>query len=554
MGKTVAVITPMVDVTQYHLDLTLRLKGSNRELTLATLHELLQGGFRYDRLPAIPSKRDMMPAAGFYLTGLLREQGYQTVTTYQCSDTELRRLADANPFAICLSTTMILSTESLKQLVLDIRRHMPGIPLIAGGVFVWKSYQFFDSHRDQPALTDDINPLLFNIPGTDIPVDIFVAAPHGREPLLRILEELGKGQKPDFSHIPNLALPQTDGTYQFTERQTEHVNYDQDFTRWDLLDDLPEQIPIRTSVGCPFRCRYCDFFQLYPQIFIRSKESLMTELSMIRQRIGNRPFILHPTDDNVFISSRRVREVTEAFMESGIKQWIGFMRASSVNESNIENIKRSGLLISLLGIESGDRGQLQRMNKSQDLESARRGIEILDQNGITALMTFIVGFPGETRETINQTASFLNNLNIGLASSNYLLFPLIISPFSDLARNEFRDQWKITGYVDQWSHYTMNSDETPGYGYELFKQVTRVPYHYTEERTYYNRQLFTDDQRIRLFHLRQQLTIAFMEEADWEKILDLFVQMSVIMGFSSPDIPSGFRNEVIFNKMHPIPA
>jgi len=549
MGKTVAVIAPMVDVTQYHLDLTLRLKGSNRELTLATLYELMQGGFRYDLLPAIPSKRDMMPAAGFYLTGLLREQGYQTVTTYQCSDTELRRLAEASPFAICLSTTMILSTESLKQLVLEIRRHMPGIPLIAGGVFVWKSYQFYVSHQDQLAQRDDINPLLFNIPGTDIPADIFVAAPHGREPLLRILDELLKGKRPEFSHIPNLALPQTDGTYHFTERKTEHVDYDRDFTRWDLLDDLPEQIPVRTSVGCPFRCRYCDFYQLYPQIFIRSKESLMTELSMILQRIGSRPFILHPTDDNVFIHSRRVREVTEAFMESGIKQWIGFMRASSVNESNIEDIKRSGLLISLLGIESGDRGQLRRMNKSQDLQAARRGIELLDQNGITALMTFIVGFPGETRETIHQTAAFLDNLNIGLASSSYLLFPLIISPFSDLARKEFRDQWKITGYVDQWSHFTMNSGETHGYGYQLFKQVTRIPYHYTEERTYYNRQLFTDDQRLQLFHLRQQLTIAFMEEAGWEKIIDLINQMSKVMGLSPQDIPSGFRNEVIFSKM-----
>ncbi|MBP6977482.1 MAG: radical SAM protein [Bacteroidales bacterium] len=546
MGKTVAVIAPMVDVTQYHLNLILRLKGSNRELTLSTLYELMQNGFRYDRLPAIPSKRDMMPAAGFYLTGLLREQGYQTVTTYQCSDAELRRLAAADPLAICLSTTMILSTESLKQLVLEIRRHMPGIPLIAGGVFVWKSYQFFASQREQLSQMDDVNPLLFNVSGTDIPADIYVAAPHGREPLLQILDVLSLGKKTGFFHIPNLALPQSDGTYHFTERKTEQVDYDHDFTRWDLLDDLPEQIPVRTSVGCPFRCRYCDFYQLYPQIFIRSKESLMAELSMIRQRIGNRPFILHPTDDNVFINSRRVKEVTAAFMESGIKQWIGFMRASSVNESNIEDIKRSGLLISLLGIESGDKGQLARMNKSQDMEAVRRGIEILDQNGITALMTFIVGFPGETPETLHQTARFLNDLDIGLASSSYLLFPLIISPFSDLARNEFREQWKIRGYGDRWSHYTMNSTEATNYGYALFKQVTRVPYHYTEERTYQNRVLFDDHQRRRLFHLRQQLTLAFLEQASWKNIHSVLDEMAQVMKMSPMNIPERFQEEVVF--------
>lgn len=548
MAKTVAVIAPMVDVTQYHLDLALRLKSTNRELTLATLQELMQNGFNYERLPAIPSKRDMMPAAGFYLTGLLREQGYQTVTTYQCSDTELKRLADADPFAICLSTTMILSTDSLKQIVLDIRRHMPDIPLIAGGIFVWKSYQFLAFHQDQPDNTGDSNPLLFSIPATDIPADVFVVSPHGRKPLLEILTVLSQGKKSDLTHIPNLALPQPDGTCHFTNRSDELVNYDRDFTRWDLLDDLPEQVPVRTSVGCPFRCRYCDFYQLYPQIFIRSKESLMAELSMIRQRAGGKPFILHPTDDNVFINARRVHEVTEAFIESGIKQWIGFMRASSVNAENIETIRRSGLLISLLGIESGDKGQLRRMNKSQNLETARRGIEILDRNGITALMTFIVGYPGETSETINQTAQFLNDLDIGLASSSYLLFPLIISPFSDLARREFRDQWHIKGYVDRWSHYTMNSDETTDYGYELFKQVTRVPYHYTEERTHQNRVLFDDDQRRQLFRLRQQLTIAFLEQASWKNIQGILTEMARVMRLVAQDIPDEFQHEVQFDR------
>lgn len=547
MGRTVAVIAPMVDVTQYHLDLALRLKGSNRELTLATLHELAQNGFRSDLLPAVPSKRDMLPAAGYYLTGLLREKGYHTVTTHHLTPESLQMIAAASPFAVCLSTTMILGTGSLKQIITEIRRHLPDVPVIVGGVFVWKSYQFYAFYQ-QEIPVDNTNPLLFSTPSREIPADVYVVASHGRDPLLSVLLELERGSKSDFTHIPNLALPQPDGTYFFTSRQTEEINYDQDFTRWDLLDELPEQIPVRTSIGCPFRCRYCDFYQLYPQIFIRSKESLIAELGMIRQRLGEKQAIIHATDDNVFIHHRHVKEVTAAFTEAGIRQWIGFMRASAINEANIQDIQRSGLLMSLIGMESGDKGQLKRMNKALNLEAAKHGIELLDQHGITVLMTFIVGFPGETHETIAETGRFLNGLDIGLASSSYLLFPLIISPFSDLARPEFREKWEIKGYIDHWSHYTMHSQETVHYGYELFKQVTHLPYHYTEERTFQNRVLFNDSQRGRLFHLRQQLTLAFLEQEHWDTVRRILREVARVIGFDPIDIPEQFRNDVWFDR------
>lgn len=546
MGRTVAVIAPMVDVTEYHLDLALRLKGSNRELTLATLHELLKNGFRSDLLPAVPSKRDMLPAAGYYLTGLLREQGYSTITTHHFTPESLQMIAAAGPFAVCLSTTMILSTGSLQLIVSEIRRHLPDVPVIVGGVFVWKSYQFYAFYQ-QKIPVENNNQLLFSLPSTGVPADIYVVAPHGRDPLLSVLLELERGSRSDFMHIPNLALPQPDGSYFFTSRQTEEVNYDQDFTRWDLLDELPEQIPVRTSIGCPFRCHYCDFYQLYPRIFIRSKESLMRELQMIRQRLGDKQAIIHATDDNVFIHPRRVKEVTAAFTEAGIRQWIGFMRASAINESNILDIQHSGLLMSLIGMESGDEGQLKRMNKSLNLERAKRGIELLDQHGITALMTFIIGFPGETSKTIEETGKFLNGLNISLASSSYLLFPLMISPFSDLAKPEFRKKWRIKGYIDDWSHYTMNSSETVAYSFQLFKQVTHLSYHYTEERTFQNRVLFSDAQRRNMFHLRQQLTIGFLERVPCKKIYAILQEMNKLMGFPDVQVPETFKNEVTFN-------
>jgi radical SAM superfamily enzyme YgiQ (UPF0313 family) len=498
---------------QYHLDLVLKHKASGRELTLATLQELVQTGFNTNTLQPGHHREESIPAAGFYLSGILRANGYDTFLSDKYDYNTLELIAQNDPIAVCLSTTMVLSTNSLRRLVQQIRKHLPKTCIIVGGVFVWKSYQAFQASEGNLEHTD----LLFHPDSLDIDADVYVAAPHGRVSLLEVLLKIDSSAPQELDDIPNLALRSGTG-FCFTKRQTEHVDYNEDITRWDLLDQLPGQIPVRTSVGCPFRCRYCDFYQLYPNIFLRSKESLVYELMLINAKLAGRPAIIHATDDNVFINTKHINVVTSAIIESGIQRWIGFMRASSINESNIKQIRNSGLLMSIIGVESGDPGQLERMNKAQKLPGVKRGIELLDKHGITVMMTFIVGYPGETTETISNTASFINSLDIGLASSSYQLYPLVISPFSDLATKKYRDQWKIQGDMDQWSHYTMDSNQARQAGYDLFRQVTNVPYHYSQERTFYNREAFTDEQRQKLFLLRHLLTQKYLEHASDSEI------------------------------------
>src|SRR2546425_2005629 len=43
-----------------------------------------------------------------------------------------------------------------------------------------------------------------------------------------------------------------------TPQSLEHVDPNAEYTRWDLLDTVPPIVPIRTSVGCPCRCRFYD--------------------------------------------------------------------------------------------------------------------------------------------------------------------------------------------------------------------------------------------------------------------------------------------------------
>jgi p-methyltransferase len=546
MTRTIAIIAPMFDEKQYQMDFNLRLKKDNRELTLAVLYELAKNEYQPQMVAKQEySRAETIPAAGYYLTGLLRANGYHTILGSKCDNEFLSRISAADPIAICISSTMIIDNEFLKNIVKQIRQFLPEAFIIVGGVFVYKSfYTLLEMQNTDIDVSHNASWMLFNSGDSEIDVDIFVVAPNGTQSFLMVLKELERGQKAQFEHIPNLAIADNKRGFTFTPRQNEVIDYNKDFTRWDLVDKLPMWIPIRTSIGCPYRCRFCNFFRLFPKIFLRSKESLLLELQTLRKQSGGRSKIIHVTDDNVFINEKRVEDVCEAFIEAKIS-WVGFMRASTINPVNIDLVKRSGLIGSLVGVESGDAAQLKRMNKNQTLEETKQGIELLDHSGITVLMTFVVGFPGETTATIENTVNFINSLSIGSSSSNYQLYPLSIFPLSDLAKPDFRKKWKLTGYMGSWSHYTMNSREASEYGYNLFKQIPYVPYNYSEESNFFNSRLFTYTQRQTLFHLRQRLTVQLIERSSWERIAATLVDISQTMGFSQRYVNEKFRHELV---------
>jgi len=115
MAKTIAIVAPMFDEKQYHMDFSLKLKQDNRELDLGVLYELAKNEYQPQLLGRQEnSHAETIPSAGYYLTGLLRANGYDTILGSKCDNEFLSRLSSADPFAICISSTMIVDYEFLK--------------------------------------------------------------------------------------------------------------------------------------------------------------------------------------------------------------------------------------------------------------------------------------------------------------------------------------------------------------------------------------------------------------------------------------------------------
>jgi p-methyltransferase len=545
LKRIIGIIVPLIDSRQFHSDFNLKLRLNNRELTLAAFYEFAQKGYIAEQVSLGIGHEEDIPAAGYYLEGLLHQYGYDTILTNKYDAETLKTIAGQDPFAVLVSTTMVVTTDSLRELLSAIRSAMPGTVIIAGGVYVWKNYLLYQKYLKSVPSLPLPSWMLFHPDNADINADILVVAPHGRSSLLNVLVELDKGSRISFERIPNLSLPTKTG-FSFTNREEEPVDYNTDYTRWDLINEISGKIPLRTSIGCHYRCRFCDFNRLFPHTFVRSVKSLKEELKLIKERLGQAPSIIHISDDNVFLTKKRLEDVCNSISDSGLKKWIAFMRAGEYSDFELDLMNCSGLMMGIMGIESGDQGQLERMNKHQIIGNMKRGIEQLDAYGISTVLTFVVGFPGENAQTLKNTANFLNSLSLTTLSSSYQLYPLLIQPLSELADASSRTKWNIEGSMEKWSHYTMSSEDSLKACYYLFKEITNVPYHYFEERTLFNREKFNLRTRKSLYQLRQQLTIKLIENATWDQIEPILKDLAQQMKVPVDKIDESVRDQILY--------
>lgn len=549
MKPMIGVLAPVAGDSQYNQGFKLRMKSSGHELTLRNLSTLFNTAFD----PLALGERSVydntaLPASAYYLSGLLRANEYETWVSNGTDPDALEEMAKRNPLAVCVSTSMVLNVTDLKRVVARVRAAMPGVTIIVGGPLIWKLFTWTsllggappDAVQADVAGPNDSDWTLFDADRTDLDIDVMVISQHGSKPLLGVLAELEKGSRCSLTTIPNIAVRQSSGHLALNHRADEAIDWNTDFTRWDLVEEMPTWIPIRTSIGCPYRCEFCDFCRMMPKPFLRSATSLAEELATIKER--NRRSIVHVTDEIVFAGRKRLREVCQTFIDSrAVMYWGGFMRAAPFIKQEIDLIKKSRFRWGMMGVESGDQGQLDRMNKRQKVTATKECIEALDHAGVSLLMTMLVGFPGENEKTIENTIEFLSNLDV--ARSAYELFPLWVFPMSGLARPEQRQRFQLTGLGRDWRHRTMDRAGAERACEHIFRSVRAVPYNYADESVLFNSK-WPRATRRRLYELRRRLTTELMDGRSTADLAGSAGELAELMGFPGVLPPETWLGEL----------
>jgi anaerobic magnesium-protoporphyrin IX monomethyl ester cyclase len=114
--------------------------------------------------------------------------------------------------------------------------------------------------------------------------------------------------------------------------------------------------------------------------------------------------------DSLFtMPRRRLMEFCTTLIEHRLPvKWTCYARADDLaDEATAALMKSAGAHQVQIGLESGDQGQLDNMDKACTVESNARAIDNCRKYGITSVVSLIVGFPGETAETLERTLEFL---------------------------------------------------------------------------------------------------------------------------------------------------
>ncbi len=207
------------------------------------------------------------------------------------------------------------------------------------------------------------------------------------------------GVERDFPNIDDIPLPD----YSLVDMAR--------FSGVSPLGAVPSMV-LFGSRGCPGRCIFCNtpvLWGTHPRY--RNPKSIVDQIAMLHSEYGINE--LYIQDDTFNANWPWAKEIMERIIARGLHKVMVFRapcRSNKVllHEDFLKLAAKAGFWNIFLGIESGSQKMLDRMRKHTTVEEYKRAIPLIQSYGIHVQASFIVGLPGETRETIAETQRLID--------------------------------------------------------------------------------------------------------------------------------------------------
>ncbi|MFC1889788.1 B12-binding domain-containing radical SAM protein [Thermodesulfobacteriota bacterium] len=173
---------------------------------------------------------------------------------------------------------------------------------------------------------------------------------------------------------------------------------------------------IMTSRGCPYHCRFC--YSHNHRYRTRSPESVVEELIAVR---NNGIRFIRFIDDTFTLDRDRAMKIFDRIIEENVPVKLGMKsRADMVDTELLKKARRAGVIQVYYGMESGVQYMLDAMGKGTTVDDIVNACTWTRQAGIRCHASWVVGYPGETPETIAQTTMLIRKLKPTTVTMNVL--------------------------------------------------------------------------------------------------------------------------------------
>ncbi len=320
----------------------------------------------------------------------------------------------------------------------DLKRRLPESVIVLGG----------------PQASSVDVPTLESCPSVDL-----VVRGEAEETFPKLLQALAGNRNPQ--HIAGVSY-----------RDGRRVARNRDAPVIEDLDSLPfpafdlhpavqtrTHLPLEFGRGCPYACTFCSTSAFFRRRFrFRSPTSLVAQMRSARERFNIHTFdLLH---DSMTVNRNAVVEFCQEILKSGQSfSWGCSARTDQIDDDLIRLMARAGCYGIFFGVETGSSRIQKAIHKRLDLKAARRRVAFADRRKVETSVSFIIGFPEESKQDLAQTTD--------------LLFDCLRSEYADpqvsilapLAGSALYDKWRQTLLFDEviselsFAGWQLNQDE-----------------------------------------------------------------------------------------------
>jgi radical SAM superfamily enzyme YgiQ (UPF0313 family) len=169
-------------------------------------------------------------------------------------------------------------------------------------------------------------------------------------------------------------------------------------------------LPVITSRGCPYACSFCVASQMFGQKFrARSPENVLMELEWLQNEYGAEGIAFQ--DDTFTFDRKRAMEICNGMIERKLKlHWGCATRADVVNKETLDVMAKAHCDETMFGVEAGCASMRAILKKGVTNEQIENAIKWAKEAGMFVTVSVIMGYPGETRETLKETLDFAAKL------------------------------------------------------------------------------------------------------------------------------------------------
>ena len=179
----------------------------------------------------------------------------------------------------------------------------------------------------------------------------------------------------------------------------------------NLKHDGKILFPLVTSRGCVYWCDFCSTVRMFGRGYRwRSAKNVVDEMQLVHDKYGVDQVTFY--DDAFSVNRERVMKICEELRVRKLDMtWDCGTRVDMVDKDLLKTMHDAGCFAVWLGVESGSEAILGAMNKSIKLDQTRTAFKTANKVGLMTIANTVIGFPGETEQTANQTIRFIKELN-----------------------------------------------------------------------------------------------------------------------------------------------